>query len=166
MSAPLASFVPIDMSMTVLRSLAAHLLREGGVRCRRCRRRANPPRHRGLFVRATADSLTVTDRDLVLVSTDRRAAQSNPDCRIVLRRRHPHPGAVRRHPASADPDDEDGPQTEFTLDDQQMRPQIVGVYTALPAGVPRDGLSLHATIDTRYVLPHGAETRRDRPRCC
>lgn len=151
-SAPLASFVPIDMSMTVPCSLAAHLPREGGVLVSTMPSKGQSASARGLFVRATADSLTVTDRDLVLVSTDRRAAQSNPDCRIKFSADGTRTQArFAGIPASADPDDEDGPQTEFTLDDQQMRPQIVGVYTALPAGVPRDGLSLHATIDTRYV---------------
>ncbi|MFZ2239147.1 MAG: arabinosyltransferase domain-containing protein, partial [Gordonia amarae] len=150
-TAPLASFVPIDMNLTVPCALAARLPREGGVLVSTMPSKGQSASARGLFVRATADAITVTDRDLVLLSADRRAAQSNPDCRIEFSADGTRTTAKFAGLTSTGTADDDDPRTEFTLDDQQMRPQIVGVYTALPAGTPRDGLSLHATVDTRYV---------------
>ena len=157
-SAPLASFVPIDMDLSVPCTLAARLPRDGGVLVSTMPSKGQSASARGLFIRATADSITVTDRDLVLLSTDRRSAQTHPDCRIEFAAdgtgttaRFAGLPASREDPDAQDNADDSGPRTEFTLGDQQMRPQIVGIYTALPADAPRDGLSLHATIDTRYV---------------
>ena len=155
-TAPLASFVPIDMNLTVPCALAARLPREGGVLVSTMPSKGQSASARGLFVRATADAITVTDRDLVLLSADRRAAQSNPDCRIEFSADGTRTTAKFAGITSTGTADDDDPRTEFTLDDQQMRPQIVGVYTALPASTPRDGLSLHATVDTRYVTSPNA----------
>ena len=144
-AAPLVSYVPIDMDMTVPCVLAARLPANGGVLLSTIPEQGQDSAARGLFVRATADTLTVTDRDVVILSTPRAAAQSNPGCRIILHA-DGHGVQARFENAGASTG-----LTTFTTDDHEMRPQIVGVYSDLPADAPRDGLSLRTTIDTRYV---------------
>ena len=144
-AAPLVSYVPIDMDMTVPCVLAARLPANGGVLLSTIPEQGQDSAARGLFVRATADTLTVTDRDVVILSTPRAAAQSNPGCRIILHA-DGHGVQARFENAGASTG-----LTTFTTGDHEMRPQIVGVYSDLPADAPRDGLSLRATIDTRYV---------------
>ncbi len=153
-TAPLVSFVPIDMDLSVPCSLATRLPASGGVLLSTLPTAGQEASARALFIRATADTLTVTDRDVVILTTPRAAAQQNPDCRILFHadgtgvsaRFAGGPGDAATAPALAG----DGLHT-FSVPDHQMRPQIVGIYTDLPESAPREGLSLHATIDTRYV---------------
>lgn len=153
-AAPLVAFVPIDMDVAVPCSPAAELPASGGVLLSTLPEGGQQASARALFIRATPDALVVTDRDVVLLTTPRAAAQSNPNCRILFHadgtgvsaRFADGPGSASSAPALPG----DGQHT-FSVPDQQMRPQIVGVYTDLPATAPREGLRLHATIDTRYV---------------
>ncbi|TYQ02108.1 UNVERIFIED_ORG: arabinosyltransferase B [Gordonia westfalica J30] len=148
-AAPLVAFVPIDMDMSVPCSLASRLPAQGGVLLSTTPEGGQDDSARGLFVRATPDALTMTDRNVVLLNTDRAAAQANPDCRIVMHA--DGEGVAGRFEGLPAPDADTGSLHEFAIPDHEMRPQIVGIYSDLPANVSRDGLSLHATIDTRYV---------------
>ena len=148
-AAPLVSFVPIDMDMSVPCSLATRLPEQGGVLLSTIPEGGQDAGARGLFVRATADALTLTDRNVALLNTDRAAAQSNPNCRIVMRA--DGEGVSGRFEGLPEPAADSGASHGFTLADHEMRPQIVGIYSDLPADAPRDGLSMRATIDTRYV---------------
>ncbi|RPA12382.1 arabinosyltransferase [Gordonia sp. OPL2] len=145
-AAPLVSYVPIDMDVSVPCSLARDLPADGGLLLSTIPEGGQDAAARALMIRATSDALLVTDRDVVILNTERAAAQANPDCRIVF---HADGTGVSARfdnlPAT------DQGLHSFAVPDQEMRPQIVGVYTALPASTSRDGLSLHATIDTRYV---------------
>lgn len=143
-AAPLVSYVPIDMDLTVPCSLGRELPAAGGVLVSTIPAGGQDASARGLFVRATEDTLTVTDRDVVILNTDRTAAQNNPDCRILF-----HADGTQVTASFAGLTGEG--QHTFSVPDQEMRPQIVGIYSDLPASAPRDGLRLHATIDTRYV---------------
>ena len=148
-AAPLVAFVPIDMDMSVPCSLAARLPAQGGVLLSTTPEGGQDDSARGLFVRATADTLTMIDRNVVLLNTDRAAAQSNPNCRIVMHA--DGEGVDGRFEGLPAPDAASGGLHEFAIPDHEMRPQIVGIYSDLPADASRNGLSLHATIDTRYV---------------
>jgi arabinosyltransferase B len=154
-SAPLVSFVPIDMDVAAPCALARALPASGGVLLSTLPEGGQDAAARALFIRATADALVVTDRDVVILSAPRDTAQDNPDCRILF---HADGSGVSARFAAGPGSASDAPvltgddaQSSFTVPDQQMRPQIVGIYTDLPAETPRDGLSVHATIDTRYV---------------
>ncbi|WP_439031139.1 arabinosyltransferase domain-containing protein [Gordonia terrae] len=148
-AAPLVSFVPIDMDMSVPCSLAARLPAQGGVLLSTTPEGGQDAGARGLFVRATADSVTLTDRNVALLNADRAAVQSNPECRIVMHA--DGEGVSGRFEGLPEPTAESGGTYSFSLPDHEMRPQIVGVYSDLPANASRDGLTLRATIDTRYV---------------
>ncbi|MDL9937654.1 arabinosyltransferase domain-containing protein [Gordonia sp. ABSL1-1] len=144
-AAPLVSYVPIDMDVAVPCALATQLPPAGGVLLSTIPAQGADAAARGLFIVATPDTITVTDRDVVILDTPRRQAQSNPDCRIAIRADGDGVTAKIEAPGS------DTGRHDFRNPDQEMRPQVVGVYTDLPSGASRDGLSLHATIDTRYV---------------
>lgn len=142
-TAPLVSFVPTSMSATVPCSLAAQLPASGGVLMSTIPAAGKQAGARGMFVRADADRIFMTVRDVLLLSVDRAAAQSNPDCVFAF--------TGDGEGIAAQAQGMDGEGTRYTSDDHEMRPQIVGVFSDLPADAPRDGLALHADIDTRFV---------------
>lgn len=145
-SAPLVAFVPVDMDVEVPCDSARNLPAAGGVLLSTIPSGGADASARGLFVRADATSLTVTDRDVVILSTGRAAAQADRGC--VIRFHADGTGVT----ASIDGLASGGDGTlSYAVDDQEMRPQIVGVYTDLPGTAMSDGVSLRATIDTRYV---------------
>ncbi|MFC0316220.1 arabinosyltransferase domain-containing protein [Gordonia phosphorivorans] len=142
-TAPLVAFVPADMSLTVPCALARNLPASGGVLMSTIPASGKQASARGLFVKADTDRIVMTVRDVLLLSVDRKAAQANPNCAFELT------GGADGVTAQVAGLDGDG--TSFRTDDTDMRPQIVGVFSDLPADASRDGLSLHADIDTRYV---------------
>ena len=145
-AAPLVSFVPVDMDLRVPCSLARDLPASGGVLMSTTPAGGQDASARGLFVRADASTLTVTDRDVVILSTERAAAQDNSSCTVLFHAdEHGVNAKIDGTSAGA------GSLLTYSTPDHEMRPQIVGVYTDLPASASRDGLSMHATIDTRYV---------------
>lgn len=145
-AAPLVSFVPVDMDLRVPCSLARDLPASGGVLMSTTPAGGQDASARGLFVRADASTITVTDRDVVILSTERAAAQDNSSCAVVFHADERGVNAkIDGTSAGA------GSLLTYSTPDHEMRPQIVGVYTDLPESASRDGLSMHATIDTRYV---------------
>ncbi|WP_338856527.1 arabinosyltransferase domain-containing protein [Gordonia hongkongensis] len=160
-AAPNVSFVPVSMDVTVPCALGASLPASGGVLLSTVPEGGAEAGKVGLFVRATADSLQVLQRNIVLLNTPRAAAQSAPDCRIVVEsdtegtrgsiQGLPENAAGAGSGASAPNDDDTGAVRSFDLRDPNARPQIIGVYSSLPADVSTDGLSFRSTIDTRFV---------------
>ncbi|GAB18782.1 putative arabinosyltransferase [Gordonia effusa NBRC 100432] len=148
-AAPLVSFVPLTVDVSVPCALAKDLPSDGGVLLSTIPADGKQASARGLFIRATGDALVVIDRDVVILTTKRAAAQSNPNCRIVFTGNgdgvHARfDGIDAQQPAA-------GEALRFDLPDPDMRPQIVGVYTDLPSSANATALSLHADIDTRFA---------------
>ncbi|NLG48442.1 arabinosyltransferase domain-containing protein [Gordonia sp. (in: high G+C Gram-positive bacteria)] len=143
-TAPMVAFVPTEMDASVPCALARDLPAEGGVLLSTVPRQGRQATARGLFVRATDTTISMIVRDVVLLSTDRAAAQRNPDCRFVMSGDGDGVTAsIEGVPA--------GDDTSYRTDDPDMRPQIIGVFSDLPKDASRDGLSLNATVDTRFV---------------
>ncbi|GGF14813.1 arabinosyltransferase A [Williamsia phyllosphaerae] len=154
-AAPLVSFVPIDMDVAVPCSLAASLPASGGNLLSTIPTDGADASARGLFVQVSSDTIQVIDRGVVLLNTPRAAAQSNSSCVIKLRSDGERTkgeivGLSSGLPASASQPAAPG-QLTFDVADPNLRPQIVGVYTELPSTASSQGLSLRATIDTRFV---------------
>ncbi|GAB2666395.1 arabinosyltransferase domain-containing protein [Gordonia jinhuaensis] len=152
-TAPLVSFVPIDMTATVPCSLARELPRSGGNLFSTVPTSGEDASARGMFIRVSEQTLTVTIRDVVVLTAPRAAAEASPDCSIVVNAdgkrvsgRIEGLADTTSAPAGAA-----APQTTFGVNDPNLRPQIVGFYTDLPKTASSAGLSVHATIDTRYV---------------
>ncbi len=150
-AAPLVSFVPVSMDVSVPCALANELPNKTGVLLSTAPEGGAQATARGLFVRATADDIVVTDRDVVILTANRQTATSNPNCRIVF---HANGTGVEARfdglAPSTDPADA-GAALAFGLPDPDMRPQIVGVYTDLPTSASKDQLSFSAQIDTRFA---------------
>ncbi len=83
-AAPNVSFVPVSMDITVPCTLAQSLPASGGVLLSTVPEGGAEAGKVGLFIRATADSIQVVQRNVVLLNTPRDAAQTNPNCRIVV----------------------------------------------------------------------------------
>ncbi|WP_051198534.1 arabinosyltransferase domain-containing protein [Gordonia shandongensis] len=143
-TAPMVAFVPTDLDASIPCSLARDLPDEGGVLLSTVPKEGLKATARGLFVRADSKTLSMVVRDVVLLSTDRAAAENNPDCRFTIAG---DGDGVRADIEGVAPGDD----TDYRTDDTDMRPQIIGVYSDLPADASRDGLALNATIDTRFV---------------
>ncbi|WP_231875773.1 arabinosyltransferase domain-containing protein [Gordonia sp. QH-12] len=143
-TAPMVSYVPTSMDVSVPCSLARSLPADGGVLMSTVPRQGRQATARGLFVRATDKSISMIVRDVVLLSTDRAAAQSDPGCRFVMTGDGDGVTASIEGVAPGD-------STSYRTDDPDMRPQILGVFSDLPRDVSRDGLSLNATVDTRFI---------------
>lgn len=145
-AAPNVSFAPVSMDVSVPCSLGATLPARGGVLVSTVPASGAEAGRVGLFVRATSDRLQVDMRNVVLLSTPRAAAQSNPNCRIVI-----HADGTGSTGSIENIADRDNSLTSFDLRDPNARPQIIGVYSELPASAPTEGLSFRSTIDTRFV---------------
>ena len=146
-AAPTVSFVPVTMDLSVPCSLGAMLPATGGVLLSTVPENGAEAAKVGLFVRVTADSLQVTSRNMVLLDAPRAQAQSTPGCAVNIRG-----GEDGVHGSISNlPPTEDGSPHAFDIDDPNKRPQLIGVYTSLPADTPTDGLSFHATLDTRFI---------------
>ncbi len=152
-AAPTVSFVPVSMTLSVPCALGAELPAAGGVLLSTVPEDGEDAAKVGLFVRATADSLQVTSRNVVLLDVPRAQAQSAPGCVVKIRGGDDgvH-GAIENMPPTPNlgTAEDDSPYS-FDIAEPNKRPQLIGVYTSLPAGVSTEGLSFHATLDTRFI---------------
>ncbi|MFT4125579.1 MAG: arabinosyltransferase domain-containing protein [Gordonia sp. (in: high G+C Gram-positive bacteria)] len=143
--APNVSYTPTEMDVTVPCALGRRLPAAGGVLLSTVPAAGAEAGTVGLFVRATTDRLLVAQRNAVLLNVPRADAQRDRSCRITI---HADTGGTRgaitgsAHPAGT---------SRFALDDPDARPQILGVFTDLPADADTAGLSFHSTVDTRFV---------------
>ncbi|WP_052005343.1 arabinosyltransferase domain-containing protein [Gordonia malaquae] len=143
-AAPNVSYVPVSMDIAVPCRLAADLPASGGVLVSTVPAAGAEAGKVGLFVRATADRILVTQRSSVVLNVPRAQAQRASDCRIVV---HADSEGTR---GAVEGFTGDG-QTTFDVPDPNSRPQILGVYTDLPKTTPPDGLTFRSTVDTRFI---------------
>ncbi|MCF8588814.1 arabinosyltransferase domain-containing protein [Gordonia liuliyuniae] len=144
-AAPNVSYVPVDMDLAVPCRLAADLPKDGGVLLSTVPAPGEDAGTVGLFVRATADRILVTQRNAVVLNVPRTDAQRSADCRIVV---HADTDGTR---GAVEGLADANSQTTFDVPDPNSRPQIIGVYTDLPKTAATDGLSFHSTVDTRFI---------------
>lgn len=141
-AAPNVSYNPVSMDATVPCSLASLLPADGGVLLSTVPKSGVDARKVGLFISATHDNLLVTQRNAVLMTIPREQAQRTPECRIVV---HADTAGTRGEVEGLTV-----PDSAFDIRDPNARPQIIGVYTDLPATAPTAGLSFRSTVDTRF----------------
>lgn len=98
----------------------------------------------GLFVTVSAQRVDVIVRNVVVASVDRTQI-ADPRCRR-LEISSSHDGTFATFVGLITPD---GSELRTGYADPNLRPQIVGIFTDL-TGPAREGLSLSATIDTRF----------------
>ncbi|MGB3696863.1 MAG: arabinosyltransferase domain-containing protein [Gordonia sp. (in: high G+C Gram-positive bacteria)] len=141
-AAPNVAFNPLSLDAAVPCSLAALLPADGGVLLSTVPKTGVDARKVGLFVTATHDNLLVTQRNAVLMTVPRAPAQASADCRIVI---HADTSGIRGGVEGFAAQD-----ASFDVSDPNARPQIIGVYTDLPATAPTAGLHFRSTVDTRF----------------
>ncbi|MFT3898700.1 MAG: arabinosyltransferase domain-containing protein [Gordonia sp. (in: high G+C Gram-positive bacteria)] len=157
-NAPLISYVPIDLQISIPCSAVDRLPDDGSVLLSTVPKQATPAPERGLFIQRTADktAVSVTDRN-IQVATAPLADVTGPRCRSIdvtatadeVKAEFVGLTGPDGKPLTGTTADRD---TEHVDDDQ--RPQLTGFFTDLagPASTIA-GLRAHATIDTRYNTP-------------
>ncbi len=156
-TAPLIGYVATDLNISVPCSAAAGLA--GPTNTGRTVLLSTVPRQapkavdRGLLIARVNDNLAVVVRNTPVVVAPLSAVLS-PDCRELTFTAHADRvtaefvGLTRADGTDPSPDDPTGP-LRGERSGYDFRPQIVGVFTDL-AGPAPPGLSLSATVDTRY----------------
>ncbi|MGW0045076.1 arabinosyltransferase domain-containing protein [Rhodococcus sp. NPDC003348] len=137
-TAPLVSYAPTDLDVTIPCSAVSQLADAGGVVVSTSPVGAPDAERYGLVAKVVTDSdphrLDVIVRNRVLLS--KPVAALGPDCTIAV-----HADAttttVRQNSVT-------------TVLDEDLRPQMVGVFSQL-AGPAPDGLAVTAQLDTRFT---------------
>jgi len=138
-TAPLISYVPVDLRISVPCQVAVGLnTADRTVLLSTVPKQAPKATDRGLLIARVGDSLVVVSRDTTIAAAPMREVLS-PAC--------------QRLTVTADADTITGEFVGLERGGERAgkdsRPQIVGVFTDLSGPAP-PGLSLSATIDTRY----------------
>lgn len=142
-TAPLTAYAPTDLDVSVPCSA---LGRPGGAAGERTVLATAPSgtegaRQRALQITADAGAVTVRSAGEVLARAPANAVGSGACTAIRV-----HATAEK---TSASFLGLDSPSASSTVTERDLRPQVVGVFTDL-TGPAQPGLSLHATVDTRY----------------
>jgi arabinosyltransferase C len=153
--APLVSYVPVDVEMSVPCSAAALLpAPDGSVLVSTTPKDAEKAVARGLFVRLSgragdaldSRSVEVVVRNIPIVSAS-IVQMGEQGCRSIEVRATSNEVTAEFVGMTGS----DGEPLQGSTSDGDQRPQLTGIYTDLTA--PRaqlDGLTVHATIDSRY----------------
>ncbi|MCV7319083.1 arabinosyltransferase domain-containing protein [Mycolicibacterium confluentis] len=152
-TAPLISYVPTDMEISVPCQAAAGLTGNRTVLLSTVPKQAPKAVDRGLLIERTNGNLNVVVRNTPVVVAPMSAVLS-PQCERLTFTAHADKitaefvGLTEAQGIDATPDDPDAPLAG-ERGGYDFRPQIVGVFTDLTGPAP-PGLSLSATIDSRY----------------
>ncbi|MEV0947147.1 arabinosyltransferase domain-containing protein [Rhodococcus sp. NPDC049939] len=146
LEAPLMSQVPIDLSATIPCSLVAQLPPEGGLLLATAPAQGENAAMNAMFVRATANSVDVIDRNVVVATAPRDQVQSVGCSEIRITSNIDETTAEFAGLTTPSGNPVSG---QLTGD---LRPQIVGVFSDLSDGPAPAGLSFTANIDSRFSL--------------
>ena len=148
-TAPLITLTPVTMSVTVPCELIAGLPPAGGMVLGTAPADAKDAALNALFVNVTRSRVDVTDRNVVVASVPRPQAvgtAGTPGCsRIDVT--SDDTGTFATFVGLKGPD---GRELRTGFADPNLRPNFVGVFTDLAGPAPQ-GLSLSATVDTRFT---------------
>ncbi|KXO92849.1 arabinosyltransferase domain-containing protein [Tsukamurella pulmonis] len=146
--APLVSYTPIRLDVTLPCSLVDQLPAAGGTLLRTLPEDGPRPGLQGLVIRADAKNVIVADRDVPLATADRAdVARNAPGCAI---RFVSTPENTTAEFTGMPPGAETSNQLSNSVDDPNLRPQVTGFYTDLPASTPIDGIDVQTQVDTRF----------------
>jgi arabinosyltransferase C len=152
-TAPLISYVATDLTISVPCSAAAGLVGPGNadktVLLSTVPKQAPKAVDRGLLIQRANDDLVVVVRNTPVVVAPMRQVLS-PACQKLTFTAHAERVTGEFVGLTQGPDSDDpGAPLKGERSGYDFRPQIVGVFTDLSGPAP-EGLSLSATIDTRY----------------
>jgi arabinosyltransferase B len=148
-SAPLISLAPVDLRATIPCQVIRDLPPAGGLVLGTAPPKGKQAALNALFVNVTAERVDITDRNVVIASVPRSRVAGASCQRIEITSTIEGTYADFVGLTQTEGDDAGEPQrTGFA--DKNLRPQIVGVFSAL-RGPPPPGLSFSATIETRFT---------------
>lgn len=145
-TAPLITLTPVSLSATVPCSVVESMPANGGLVLGTVPREGKQAGLNGLFVTVNGERVDVLVRNVVIASID-RIRMAEPECqRIEVS--SSFSGTFATVVGLTDYRNGDPLRSGFA--DPNLRPQVVGIFTDLTGQAP-EGLSLSATIDTRYT---------------
>jgi arabinosyltransferase B len=148
-TAPLITQTPVTMSVTVPCDVIRSMPPKGGMVLGTAPADGKRAALNALFVNVTSARVDITDRNVVVASVPRAKAVGAPgvagcsSIEIVSSEDGTFATFVGLTDAAGKP-------LRSGFDDPNLRPSIVGVFTDLTGAAPQ-GLSLSATIDTRFT---------------
>ncbi|KXP13971.1 arabinosyltransferase domain-containing protein [Tsukamurella pseudospumae] len=146
--APLVSYTPVRLDVSLPCSLVNELPAQGGTLLRTLPEDGPRSGRQGLVIRADAKDVIVADRDVALATASRAdVARAGAGCTIGFVST-PESTIARftGMPAGAQTSN----QLSNTVADPNLRPQITGFYSDLPATTPVAGMDVKTQVDTRY----------------
>ena len=145
-TAPLISQTPVTMTATIPCTVLRSMPPAGGLVLGTAPKQGKQAALNALFVNVTDKRIDITDRNVVIASVDRAKAVGNPGCsRIEIT--SDINGTFATFVGLTG---KDGKPQHTGFADPNLRPSVVGIFTDLTGKAPQ-GLSLSATIDTRFV---------------
>jgi arabinosyltransferase B len=148
-TAPLITQTPVTMSITVPCDVIRTMPPAGGVVLGTAPADGKQAALNALFVNVTTSRVDITDRNVVVASVPRAkvvGAGGVPGC-STIEITSSEDGTFATFVGLTD---DTGQPLRSGFDDPNLRPSIVGVFTDLTGAAPQ-GLSLSATIDTRFT---------------
>ncbi|KHO20054.1 arabinosyltransferase [Mycolicibacterium setense] len=156
-TAPLITQTPVTMSVTVPCEVIRSMPAEGGMLLGTAPKEGRQAALNALFVNVNSKRVDITDRNVVIASVSRERANSAACERIEITSDDKGTFATFVGLTGADggqersdPGNDTAKELRTGFPDPNLRPQIVGVFTELSGPAPQ-GLSLSATIDTRFT---------------
>ncbi|CAN5275185.1 arabinosyltransferase EmbB [soil metagenome] len=144
-TAPLITLSPVSMTATIPCQVIRDLPAEGGLVLGTAPPKGKDAPLNALFVTATAQRVDITDRNVVVASVP-RADVLSPECQQI----EITSSTAGTFATFVGLKKTDGSAQTSGFADPNLRPAIVGVFTDLTGAAPQ-GLSLSATIDTRFT---------------
>ncbi|GAA1074759.1 arabinosyltransferase domain-containing protein [Tsukamurella spumae] len=146
--APLVAYAPIRLDVSLPCSLVNELPAQGGTLLRTLPEDGPRSGRQGLVIRADARNVIVADRDVALATANRAdVARAGADCAIgFVSTPESTTARFTGMPAGAQTSN----QLSNTVADPNLRPQITGFYTDLPASTPVAGIDVKTQVDTRF----------------
>ncbi|GAA1006677.1 arabinosyltransferase domain-containing protein [Nocardiopsis tropica] len=146
--APLVSYAPIRLDVTLPCSVVDQLPAQGGTLLRTLPSDGPRPGLQGLVIRADAQNVLIADRDVALATANRAdVARAGAGCAI---RFVSTPEATTAEFTGMPAGAQTSNQLSNTVADPNLRPQITGFYTDLPESTPVAGIDVTTQIDTRF----------------
>jgi arabinosyltransferase B len=144
-TAPLISLSPVSMTATIPCQVVRDMPPEGGLVLGTAPAKGKDAALNAMFVNVTAQRVDITDRNVVVASVPRTDVVSPACQRIEITSTTAGTFATFVGLKKSD-----GSPQSSGFADPNLRPGIVGVFSDLKGAAPQ-GLSLSATIDTRFT---------------
>lgn len=144
-TAPLISLSPVSMTATIPCQVIRDMPAEGGLVLGTAPPKGKDAPLNALFVNVTTQRVDITDRNVVVASVP-RADVVSPACQKI----EITSSTAGTFATFVGLKKSDGSAQSSGFADPNLRPAIVGVFTDLTGAAPQ-GLSLSATIDTRFT---------------